>query len=65
MDTNIRSDILADPASAQAFSEKEKKKAIIKINILKRPYSESASNLLKGFPPQKIVYTFAQNTVVT
>lgn len=32
MDTNIRSDILAEPASAQAFSEK-KKKIIIKINI--------------------------------
>lgn len=28
MDTNIRSDILADPASAQAFSERKKKNTI-------------------------------------
>ena len=33
MDTNIRSDILAEPASAQAFTERGKKKVVIKISI--------------------------------
>lgn len=52
MDTSIRSDILADPASRQALSER-KKKAIIKINTKEDSIpSQQQIIYLKAFLPK-------------
>lgn len=52
MDTSISSDILADPASRQAFSER-KKKAIIKINTKEDSIpSQQQIIYLKAFLPK-------------
>lgn len=66
MDTNIRSDILADPACTQAFSErkKKKKKAVIKIHVKHNNIPSQQIISLKAFLPKNCSHSCAKQDII-